>query len=33
VQSLLGRAKLERTACYLGVEVEDALEISEQPEA
>jgi len=32
VQLLLGHRKLESTVRYLGVEVEDALEISEQPE-
>ncbi len=30
VQLLLGHTKLESTIRYLGVEVEDALEISEQ---
>jgi hypothetical protein len=30
VQLLLGHTKLESTIKYLGVEVEDALEISEQ---
>jgi len=33
VQLLLGHTKLESTVRYLGVEVEDALEISEQTEA
>jgi site-specific recombinase XerD len=32
VQLLLGHAKLESTVRYLGVEVEDALEASEQME-
>ena len=32
VQSLLGHAKLESTVRYLGIEVEDALELSEQTE-
>jgi hypothetical protein len=32
VQLLLGHRKLESTVRYLGVEVEDALEISEQTE-
>ncbi len=32
VQLLLGHTKLESTVRYLGVEVEDALEISEQTE-
>jgi site-specific recombinase XerD len=32
VQLLLGHRKLERTVRYLGVEVEDPLEISEQTE-
>ena len=32
VQLLLGRSKLESTVRYLGIEVEDALEISEQTE-
>jgi len=32
VQLLLGHAKLERTVRYLGIEVEDALSISEQVE-
>jgi len=32
VQLLLGHRKLESTVRYLGVEVEDALEISEQAE-
>ncbi|MDP3134022.1 MAG: integrase, partial [Burkholderiaceae bacterium] len=32
VQLLLGHAKLESTVRYLGVEVDDALEISEQTE-
>jgi integrase len=32
VQLLLGHTKLESTVRYLGIEVDDALEISEQPE-
>jgi hypothetical protein len=32
VQLLLGDTKLERTARYLGIEVDDALEIAEQTE-
>ena len=32
VQSLLGQTKLESTVRYLGIEVEDALEIAEQTE-
>jgi site-specific recombinase XerD len=32
VQLLLGHAKLESTVRYLGIEVDDALEISEQIE-
>lgn len=32
IQLLLGHTKLESTIRYLGVEVEDALEISEQTE-
>jgi site-specific recombinase XerD len=32
VQLLLGHTKLERTVRYLGIEVDDALEISEQTE-
>ncbi len=32
VQRLLGHSKLESTVCYLGIEVDDALEISEQTE-
>lgn len=32
VQLLLGHSKLESTVRYLGIEVEDALEISEQTE-
>jgi integrase len=32
VQLLLGHTKLESTVRYLGVEVEDALELSEQME-
>ena len=32
VQLLLGHAKLERTVRYLGIEVDDALEIAEQTE-
>jgi site-specific recombinase XerC len=30
VQPLLGHTKLESTVCYLGIEVDDALQISEQ---
>lgn len=33
VQLLLGHAKLESTVRYLGVEVDDALELAEQTEA
>jgi hypothetical protein len=33
VQSLLGHTKLESTVKYLGIEVDDALEIAEQTEA
>ena len=33
VQLLLGHAKLESTVRYLGIEVDDALEIAEQAEA
>lgn len=33
VQLLLGHAKLESTVRYLGIEVDDALEISEQTQA
>jgi site-specific recombinase XerD len=33
VQLLLGHTKLESTVRYLGIEVEDALEISERTEA
>ena len=33
VQLLLGHAKLESTVRYLGIEVDDALEIAEQTEA
>jgi integrase len=33
VQLLLGHTKLESTVRYLGIEVEDALEIAEQTEA
>jgi site-specific recombinase XerC len=33
VQQLLGHTKLESTELYLGVEVDDALEIAEQTEA
>ena len=33
VQLLLGHAKLESTVRYLGIEVDDALEIPEQTEA
>jgi site-specific recombinase XerC len=32
VQLLLGRTKLESTVRYLGIEVDDALEIAEQTE-
>jgi site-specific recombinase XerC len=32
VQLLLGHAKIESTVRYLGIEVDDALEISEQTE-
>lgn len=32
VQLLLGHTKLESTVRYLGIEVEDALEIAEQTE-
>jgi site-specific recombinase XerC len=32
VQSLLGHTKLESTALYLGIEVDDALELAEQTE-
>jgi integrase len=32
VQLLLGHAKLESTVRYLGIEVDDALEIAEQTE-
>ncbi len=32
VQLLLGQSKLESTVRYLGIEVDDALEISEQTE-
>ena len=32
VQLLLGQTKLESTVRYLGIEVDDALEISEQTE-
>jgi site-specific recombinase XerC len=32
IQLLLGHSKLESTVRYLGVEVDDALEISEQVE-
>jgi hypothetical protein len=32
VQLLLGRSKLESTVRYLGVEVDDALEMAEQTE-
>ena len=32
VQLLLGHSKLEYTVRYLGIEVDDALEISEQTE-
>ena len=33
VQILLGHTKLESTVRYLGIEVEDALEMAEQTEA
>jgi hypothetical protein len=33
VQLLLGHTKLESTVRYLGIEVEDALELAEQTEA
>jgi integrase len=33
VQLLLGHTKLESTVRYLGIEVDDALQISEQTEA
>jgi site-specific recombinase XerC len=33
VQLLLGHTKLESTVRYLGIEVDDALEIAEQTEA
>lgn len=32
IQLLLGHAKMESTVRYLGIEVDDALEISEQTE-
>ncbi len=32
VQLLLGHTKIEGTVCYLGIEVDDALAISEQME-
>ena len=32
VQLLLGRSKLESTVRYLGIDVDDALEIAEQTE-
>ena len=32
VQILLGHAKIESTVCYLGVDVEDALELAERTE-
>ena len=32
VQLLLGHIKLESAVCYLGIEVDDALEIAEQTE-
>ncbi len=32
VQLLLGHAKLESTVRYLGIEVDDALEVAEQTE-
>jgi integrase len=32
LQLLLGHSKLENTVRYLGIEVEDALEMAEQPE-
>ena len=31
-QLLLGHTKLESTVCYLGIEVDDALEMAEQTE-
>ena len=31
-QALVGRSKLESTVRYLGIEVDDAIEISEQTE-
>lgn len=33
VQLMLGHSKLESTARYLGIEVDDALEMAEQTEA
>jgi len=33
VQILLGHTKLESTVRYLGIEIEDALDIAEQTEA
>jgi site-specific recombinase XerC len=33
VQLLLGHTKLESTVRYLGIEIDDALEISEQTDA
>jgi site-specific recombinase XerC len=32
VQLLLGHAKLESTVRYLGIEVDDALEMAEEPD-
>jgi site-specific recombinase XerC len=32
VQLLLGHSKLESTVCYLGIEVDDALEMAEPTE-
>ena len=32
VQALLGHTKLERTSRYLGIEVDDALEMAEETE-
>jgi site-specific recombinase XerD len=33
IQLLLGHAKLESTVRYLGIEIDDALEMAEQTEA
>jgi site-specific recombinase XerD len=33
IQPLLGHAKLESTVRYLGIEIDDALEMAEQTEA